>query len=218
MEIFGIDEVESFNTGVDELDTENINLIFVGIDTSDSMDKYRAEMAEALNSFKESLSNSKEADEILVARADFSSAISVGGYKKITEFDTNYSADGMTSLYDVVVDGADKLTQYMDYLKQQGMRVKAVFAIFSDGDDTSSSKSQSVARKKIEELNGKEITTAFISFGGGATKEAKDLSFRNILTVGSSVEELRKAFNVLSKSVVEASKSATSNTDDFFQM
>jgi hypothetical protein len=29
----------------------------------------------------------------------------------------------MTSLYDVIADGSEKLLKYMDYLKQQGMRV-----------------------------------------------------------------------------------------------
>jgi len=218
MEIMGLEEIEEYNTGVDELETENINLIFVGIDQSWSMEQYVSPMKNALDEFKTSLEDSKDSDEILIARANFSDSIQIGGYKKIQEFENNYESMGMTALYDVVVDGAEKLTEYMDYLKQQGMRVKAVFAIFSDGEDTSSGNSLPEARKKVEELNSKEITTAFISFGSGAVRSAKDMKFKNLLTVGASSNELRKAFNVLSKSVVESSKSATGNTDDFFQM
>ena len=75
------------------------------------------------------------------------------------------------------------------------------------------------AKSCIESLNKKEITTAFISFGGGATQTAKDLGFRNILDVASSASELRKAFNCLSKSVIESSKSVLADDgDDFFQI
>ena len=119
-------------------------------------------------------------------------------------------------MFDTITDGTDKLKQYRDFLKNEGMRVKAVFAIFSDGLDNSSRSSFSDAKRSIEYLNQEEIVTAFISFGGQATQTAHDLGFKNILDVTSSASELRKAFNCLSKSVIENSKSAVDNTDDFF--
>ena len=186
------------------------------VDCSGSMYQFENDMRKALRDFQEALINSKEADEILIARADFADRISVGRYKKISEFATNYDASGMTALNDTIVEGVEKLDQYRSFLKQEGMRVKAVFAIFSDGEDTSSRHSVAEARQKIEYLNNEEIVTAFISFGGGATQSAKDLKFKNILDVSSSASELRKAFNCLSKSVIENSKSAVDNTDDFF--
>ena len=70
--IDGLDEVEIANTSIDEIDSENINLIFVGIDKSGSMGMYERDMVKALSDFKDALINSKECDEILVARADFS--------------------------------------------------------------------------------------------------------------------------------------------------
>lgn len=218
LDIMGLDEIELENTSVEDIDNESVNLIFIGIDGSGSMHGYINDMKKSLTDFKDALSNSKEVDELLVARADFAGYINVGGYKKVNEIDTSYSASGMTSLYDVITEGTDKLLNYMEYLKQQGMRVKAVFAIFSDGEDTSSNVGISEARNKIKELNDKEITTAFISFGNDAVNEAKRLEFKNVLTVGSSASELRKAFNCLSKSVIESSKSVVSNTDDFFTM
>lgn len=126
----------------------------------------------------------------------------------------------MTAMYDTIVDGANKLKDYRKFLKDQGMtRVKAVFAIFSDGVDNVSRNDFSSAKREIESLNKEEITTAFISFGGHATQVAKDLGFRNILDVASSASELRKAFNCLSKSVIESSKSVLSDDgDDFFQV
>lgn len=217
--IDGLNEVEVANTSIDEIDSENINLIFVGIDKSGSMGTYQGDMVKALADFKDALTNSKECDEILVARADFSDTATVGGYKRITEFDTAYSTGGCTAMYDTIIDGTEKLREYRDFLKKEGMRVKAVFAIFGDGLDNSSAPNGfSNAKKAVEYLNNEEIVTAFISFGGQATQEAKGLGFKNILDVSSSASELRRAFNCLSKSVIENSKSAVSKQDDFFDV
>lgn len=219
IEIDGLDEIEVENTAVDDLESENINLIFLGIDESGSMGGYISEMQNCLAEFKTALAESKEADEILVARADFSDDIKTGGYKKISEFDTSFDTYNCTAMYDAIVEGSEKLKEYRKFLKAQGMsRVKAVFAIFSDGLDNQSDYSFSEAKQAVEFLNGEEITTAFISFGGQATQIAKDLGFRNILDVASSASELRKAFNCLSKSVIESSKSVLADEDDFFQI
>lgn len=216
--IDGLSEVEAANTSIQDIDSENINLIFVGIDKSGSMSSFQRDMMKALTDFRTALSDSKEADEILIARADFSDYITVGGYKRISEFDTAYSTDGCTAMFDTIVEGTEKLKEYRDFLKDEGMRVKAVFAIFSDGYDNSSRSDFSKAKRAIDYLNTEEIVTAFISFGGEATQTAKDLGFKNILDVSSSASELRRAFNCLSKSVIENSKSAVSKQDDFFDV
>lgn len=218
IDIDGLDDIEIENTSVEEIDSENINLIFLGIDQSGSMSSFSNDMKHSLNEFKDALTNSKEADEILVARANFEDSIDIGGYKKIDEFDTAFRAGGCTAMYDAITKGTEKLKEYRQYLKDQGVRVKAVFAIFSDGLDNSSCSGFSDAKRSIEFLNNEEITTAFISFGGEATNEAKNLGFRNILDVTSSASELRKAFNCLSKSVIESSKSVVADGDDFFQI
>lgn len=231
IEIDGLDEIEVENTAVDDLESESINLIFLGIDESSSMTPYINSMKNCLSEFKTALTDSKEADEILVARADFADDIKIGGYKKISEFDTGFDVYGCTAMFDTIVNGAEKLKEYRKFLKEQGMtKVKAVFAIFSDGLDNQSTHSFSEAKREVgtldnsgkyppESLNGEEITTAFISFGGQATQTAKDLGFRNILDVASSASELRKAFNCLSKSVIESSKSVLSDDgDEFFQI
>lgn len=218
IEMDGLEDVEAANTSIDEIDSENINLIFVGIGRSSSMHPFRGDMGKSLGDFKGALADSKEADDILVARADFADAAVVGGYKRINEFDTAYQTGGSTAMFDTIVDGTDKLKEYRDYLKNEGMRVKAVFAIFSDGADNISRNKFGDAKKSVEYLNNEEIVTAFISFGGAATQVAKDLGFRNILDVNSSASELRKAFNCLSKSVIENSKSAVSKQDDFFDV
>ena len=51
MEIDGLEEIEVENTAVDELESENINLIFLGIDESGSMFDYRFDMKKCLMKF-----------------------------------------------------------------------------------------------------------------------------------------------------------------------
>lgn len=222
MEMDGLDidglgaDIEAQNTAIDDLESENVNLMLIGIDGSGSMSSYRNDMMQCLTDFKDALENSKEANEILVARADFASDIDIGGYKAIDEFDTSFSAGGCTAMYDAVVEGSAKMLEYRKYLHDQGVRVKCVFAIFSDGYENGSKADVAAARQAIANLNREEITTAFISFGSDAKVEAQKLGFVNMLEVGSSASELRKAFNCLSKSVIESSKSVVADGDAFF--
>ena len=222
MEMDGLDidglgaDIEAQNTAIDDLESENVNLMLIGIDGSGSMSSYRNDMMQCLTDFKDALENSKESNEILVARADFASDIDIGGYKAIDEFDTSFSAGGCTAMYDAVVEGSAKMLEYRKYLRDQGVRVKCVFAIFSDGYENGSKADVAAARQAIANLNREEITTAFISFGSDAKVEAQKLGFVNMLEVGSSASELRKAFNCLSKSVIESSKSVVADGDAFF--
>jgi hypothetical protein len=217
LNVMGLDEIEIENTPLDDLETECVDLIFVGIDASGSMNGYSTDMVKCLDDFKDALLGSNECDEILVARGDFrETTINIGGYKKIEELGTSYHAYGMTPLYDIIIEASTKLLSYMDLLKQNGMRVKAVFSIFSDGEDTSSRCTCAQAVKAVESLNSKEIVTAFIAFGKNAAGIGDQLKFKNILNVNSSATELRKAFSCLSKSVIESSRNVISKTDDFF--
>lgn len=214
--IDGLDEIEIENTSIDDIATENVNLMFIGIDCSGSMSDYIDDMEQSLSNFKSAISNSKEADEILLTRANFNRDVTIGGYKKIDDFDTSYSAYGYTSLYDTIVIGSNKLVDYMTYLKEQGMRVKAVFVIFSDGADNTSRYDINEAKAEISKLNKMEITTAFISFGNSSIEIANSIGFKNIMTVKSDASELRKAFDCLSKSAISASKSVIAPVDNFF--
>jgi hypothetical protein len=217
LEISGLgDNIEAQNTSIDDLESENVNLMMIGIDCSGSMYKYSKDMVNCLTEFKTALAESKESNEILIARADFEDDVKIGGYKAIDEFDTGFKDGGCTAMYDCIVQGSQKMLEYRKYLRDQGVRVKCVFAIFSDGYENGSSASLSMAKQAVANLNNEEITTAFISFGNDAQQEATTLGFKNLLTVSSSASELRRAFNCLSKSVIESSKSVMADGDAFF--
>ena len=52
-EIDGLDEIEIENTSVEEIDSENINLIFLGIDKSGSMSVFQQDMKHSLTEFQD---------------------------------------------------------------------------------------------------------------------------------------------------------------------
>jgi len=230
MDILGLDDMEQENTSMDDLNSESISLIMTNIDQSGSIEQNHltGTMRKCLASFKKDISESKEKDEMLVAKGTFNNSdINVSGYKKIEEYDVSYISRGGTPLYDSIILTTEKLINYMTFLKDQGMRVKAVFSVFSDGEDTTSRATLSQAKKSIEKLNQMEVTTAFIGLGAEAVAEAKRLQFVNIfdiidakksMTPEQIASTLRRAFNVLSKSVIESSKSVVAQADDFFTM
>jgi uncharacterized protein YegL len=109
MDIMGLDDFEQENTAMDEINSEIVNLVCTLIDESGSMSGNIQEMNYNQSNFKDALANSKDADEMLVAKGTFSNSnVVIGGYKKIEEYDTNYKASGMTPLYDAIVIGAEK--------------------------------------------------------------------------------------------------------------
>jgi predicted secreted protein len=52
LDIMGLEEVEIENASIDEIESENINLIFIGIDQSSSMIDYIGDMKKSLKEFK----------------------------------------------------------------------------------------------------------------------------------------------------------------------
>ena len=63
IEIDGLDEIEVENTAVDDLESESINLIFLGIDESGSMTQYIKDMQNCLAEFKTALTDSRQLEQ-----------------------------------------------------------------------------------------------------------------------------------------------------------
>lgn len=215
------------NVRIEDLESEKQTLISILVDESGSMSSYTKAMKECLNSFKDAIVNSKEVDSILVSKTNFSESVYTGGFVAPCLFETNYSANGGTALYDAIVVAEKKIggndnRGYMDELRNSGIRTKGVVAIFSDGEDTSSSATLEEAKEAIRRMqnNDNGITVAFIAFGNGAESIANDLGIKstNVLDVSASVSELRRAFNVLSNSAISFSKKADVGDENFFQL
>lgn len=219
LEDFGMNEMD--NTPIEELTSENVDLFFIAIDSSSSMHQHVNTMIDGLVDFKSAITNSKEADHILLASARFDSDINIGGYLPIEDFSTDYAVGGVTLLRDVIVEGKERLLGgsgkkgYIDYLRDSGVMVKATFAVFSDGEDVGSTHSEADAKRAVEELNNAEIATVFIEFGQGARGISNSLGFREKADPDAGESALRNIMRVLSKSVIASSKSVVNTSDSF---
>jgi len=179
------------------------------------------------SSTKELFSKVKEADEILVAITRFSTDVISGGYQRAESIDTSYNTDGMTALYDAIVDAQNRLinetgTGYMQQLIDNGTTTQAAILIFTDGMNNHSKSSASDAYKALVYLKKSEVPVIFVAFGNDAVTEAKTLGVadKNIIFIdtdhadtASLGAKLKEVLQIASKSVVSMSKSVGGTVD-----
>lgn len=212
--------LETPNLNVNDIDVENVTIMALMIDISGSMESYTPDMQKALAEFKDSLLNSKQADEILISKIEFDDTITQQGYAPVSAFDTSYRTGNTTHLYDAIISTVKNQEDYETDLKASGTRVKTLFGIFTDGADYTSNASLADAKAAIGRLMAQEKTVVFIAFGSEGRTEAAKLGFPSsrVLDVSASGAELRKAFNCLSKSTSSFSQSSSAlpTTQNFF--
>jgi hypothetical protein len=213
------------NLDSEQLENEHSTLILLAVDESGSMNSYTDVMQDSIRKFKQSLQNSKQEDEILVSLLRFNGNINGSGFQLINDIPADYSPSGMTCLYDAIISAQRRIFSgdgkgYMEELRAKGIRTKGVIAIFSDGEDTSSISTIREAADAIAMLQKNEIIVAFVAFGDPAKGIAQQLGIPtdNVLEVSASESELRRVFDVLSKSAISASKNTASsvNSNTFF--
>lgn len=211
IEIKGLDETYAENMDVDEVGVPTVLLVDFCIDGSSSMEPYEQVMRDCLVHYRESIVNSKQADEMLVSNTVFASTIKTGGYVAPQDLNTDYSADGITRLYDTIVERRQRLLSYMDQLKNNGTNARACVVILSDGEDVGSSCTSTNARNAIKDLISREVIVAFIAFGPGAAGIADTLGIKakNVKAVTNNESELREVIDLTSKSAQSASKRAS---------
>lgn len=224
-EIYGLDETHAQNVDVEEVTSPMVTVVDFRIDASGSMDIFADDMRECLAAYRDAVSGSKQADEMLVSKTTFNGSVKVGGYVLPADFDSSYDAGGMTALYDAICDAHDRLLDYVSQLEDNGNNVNPILVILSDGLDNASNNGISDARRAIADMMHHEVTVAFIAFGQDAFGIAKDLNIPdgNVKEVSNDPSALRHVINLVSKSAISASKKASSgaaNTsgDGFFDV
>ena len=214
--IDGLDETYAQNIDVDDVMSPSIMLVDFVIDGSGSMYSYETVMRECLQHYKNGICNSKQADEMLVSKTVFSSTIQTGGYVAPEDFNTDYSADSSTKLYDAIIDRKQRMLDYMEQLKDNGTNARACMVILSDGWDNDSRYRASDARSAVTDLISKEITVAFIAFGQEAFGIADSIGVKkkNVKNVSNDESALRSVIDLVSKSAISASKKASSGAGE----
>lgn len=203
----------------EEIMTSDVTLVTVLIDASSSIGDRRLEQAvrEGQNALLDALSGSREADSVLVALWTFADRHQVvHSYVPVEDavrLDAkNYSAGGMTMLYDAWCDALAANVAYAQQLRDGGTPVRSVVVVVTDGEDTGSRRSQAAcARISRDLLASEQFVLAFVGVGN-------DVDFRAVargmgvpegcITVQSNATPsgLRQAFHMVSQSAIRASQ------------
>ena len=127
----------------------------------------------------------------------------------------NYDPNGGTPLFDEIAKLLATVIAKTQDFKNNGIQVRTITLIMTDGEDAHSRTSTSDDVKKIvtDMLKNEDHIIAAMGFDNGSCDFRKifgDMGFsdRWILTAQSNPSEIRKAFQVFSQSAVSASKSA----------
>jgi hypothetical protein len=212
---------------VDEIDSEEVTLVTVLIDASDSMGPYATEVIQAYKEqFLEPLKKAKNADSILVSAWIFSrigepkdNVRLVHGFTPVPQCpeltSNNYQPSGMTPLYDAVFKGTTGLVSYGQNLRDNGTRTKSIVVVLSDGWENASQIGKSkVKNLSADVLKAQEFVLAYVFFGeeSEGDEAAKDIGFppHHRLTSDLDGSGIRRVFGTVSASVISTSQAQVS--------
>ena len=202
------DKIEVVNTPVAELKSSAQTLLRLDIDKSGSMSGFTTAMGQALELVKESIVTSEEVNRIQIAKTLFADTVEPEGYTDVEKFDTSYDAkSGLTKLYDSIIDSERRIKQYMDDLKQNGVAVKAVLCILSDGLDNDSVASFEEAKEAVQNMQAEDITVCFIAFGSDQCETlANQLGITNVVKTDATIHDLHKIMKFVSIGTIRKSQ------------
>ncbi len=142
------------------------------------------------------------------------------GIDQIPELDSNnYDANGGTPLYDKTIEILGTVLAKSEEFKLQGVQVRTATLIVTDGMDEGSRRGIAEARAIVTDMQKREMH--IVAAMGIGDDPAQQALFRQvftdmgidpqwILTPSNSPTEIRRAFQVFSRSSVQASQGAAS--------
>ena len=175
-------------------------------------------MRDGFNGMKDSLEASKQQDNIIVMTRFVNgklhcSYVPLIDLEKLTV--KNYQGNGGTPLYDETVKLLGTVIAKTKEFENNGIQVRSITLLATDGEDCGSNHSTaSDVEKLIKEMLSKEKhIIAAMGFDNGQCDFKQVFTEMGIpdqwqLTAASSASEIRKAFQVFSRSATSASKSA----------
>jgi len=208
--------------------TETTIVVYV-VDASGSMTEVASAVRDSVKEAAEAYKETKQAAAMTLTFLAFNESDWVAFANKpveaITDADIQYSAGGMTALYDAVLDAISGAMVYEEQLMRSGMTTKVIVVVFSDGADNSSIRGtpkniKTIADKLLRSEEKGNWTLAFVGFhtyeerlhGTDYRAIAKGMGFPNILEIDLTGDAyarrhtLRQVGQLVSKSVIRKSQ------------
>ena len=197
--------------------SDKINVFFMLIDQSGSMQGTEEDMLNGLNMYKESFKNFPGSNSISVSVSKFSDNLRLQEFEPVNNFDTTYSRpSGGTALYYSIINTSKYLMDYMERIqKEKSIDPTATFICFSDGEPTDSDCKG--AKLAIKKLNDAGVTTVFVAFGNSIESGFGDeLGFQATIDVREKSQLVHFLGVELSQSCKEQSQSMKGLGANFF--
>lgn len=209
----------------DDLSEDRVTLFVPIVDHTGSRWGDRVLMREEYNRMLDALAKSKARDTILVSSWLFSTQSTLlHGFVPLEDavrLDTaNYNPDGQTAMFDAVLDVFTSTSAYAKDLLDQGYRVKIVIVLLTDGENNYGRATATNVHQVAQDLLAQEnYVLAMVAFGQGfAQTAAADMGFptENVIEYGVGDKDIRKAFRLVSSSVIRQSQTQIGNSTSFF--
>ncbi|MBO0781847.1 MAG: hypothetical protein J2P37_23765 [Ktedonobacteraceae bacterium] len=198
----------------DALSSDRAQLIVTLLDMTSSMRPFRQDVIDAYNTMIDTLKSSRQADQMLLSAWTFNTApYLLHGYTPM-EFvpslnKTSYKPDDATALYDAILHGLIGAVAYGQDLRNQGVRTKITYIVFTDGEDNVSRSTARQVHLVVTDLLAQEIYTfVLVGFGeeGLAQDIARQIGFTNTLQANADAASIKQALNIVSRSLIRNSQ------------
>ncbi len=192
------------------------------LDKSGSMEDCRNATISGFNEYVSTLKNKRKKDDnILFSLTLFDTevikkhvAVPLSRVRKLTR--RSYRPDGMTALYDAVIDTVETASERVDEMKG---KVKSLVVIMTDGEENSSTKhDQNCLADLIKQFRKENWTFVFLGANqdSWATTANWGLDARNVANYQSTPRGAAIAFMSLAKDTVSYANSNQLSTRKFF--
>lgn len=217
---------QSFNQNFDPASlanqTSSVIQFVVVLDKSGSVSSFKTDINNALSEvFMKELKNSHRKDDIVIKCIEFNEKVEhKSGFMPILSLTDDYlelvRPDGMTALYQAVLEAFEHVESYRKDLEDQGVDVRTCIFICTDGEDNSSPiDAANKVKQKVEELRKNEswlgsFSINMLGVGKASTFEeaCRDMGLdpsKCLSTVSNNAQEIRKQMGVVSQSVSSSS-------------
>lgn len=191
-------------------EAETINVVFV-IDKSSSTNRFINDLNNTLNEFLHEFQRSHVASKMLISVIEFNDKIDVvSAFQPISDLkDFNVQPYGCTNLYGAVLAGLENAVQYRKDLENNGISVKTLVFIITDGEDNEGV-DPSLVKQKIDEIYQDEsncfsFTVMMFGLGDEANfdeaREKMGIKPEMLGKLGATAKDLRKMVSFISSSV-----------------
>lgn len=191
-------------------EAETINVVFV-VDKSASTNRFIHDLNNTLNEFLHEFQRSHVASKMLISVIEFNENVDVvSAFQPISDLkDFNIRPCGCTNLYGAVLAGLENAVQYRKDLENNGISVKTLVFIITDGEDNCSI-DPSLVKQKIDEIYQDEsncfsFTVMMFGLGDEANfdeaREKMGIKPEMLGKLGATAKDLRKMVSFISSSV-----------------